>query len=445
MKTFKNSDDGIAIIWVVLAAAFIAGLSTVLIFRATSNSDQQLAERRFDTALFVADSGLNAALEQLYLDPDFFNAPTDPTFPDESAEKQWVLGEVASMDALGTLDLETVEGGEYAYVRPEDSEVVYAIGFSPSYVDPDASTRVIKVDYTPDIDNTYVFLPNFGIASGGDVTVGGNGVGGIKGGAHSNGDLVKGNSKTEVTGCTSGDDSNDFEPDNPAECGPGVGVTEEIPDVIPTEFHGLSTVDLCIESGATVIREGGALSAKPGKPCTGAKILASAASYGWSRGGRDWTYNGGSTKSEVFFIAGGNAVMKGDSPPGGITVIVDAWDKTMCATQGGDLSISGNIQLSPHTSAKDLMFVIGRDLSMGGTSDVFGIMLTHEQFDIGGNPGANNAVIGWGECDTPGSPEPTSQIRGAGKITYNGGLEAPLYGGKNATGLVIIDRWDELQ
>ncbi|NNC43455.1 MAG: hypothetical protein HKO03_09490, partial [Acidimicrobiia bacterium] len=201
-----NRDDGIAIIWVVLAAAFIAALSTVLIFRATSNSDQQLAERRFDTALFVADSGLNAALEQLYLDPDFFNAPTDPGFADESAEKDWVLGEIADMDALGTLDLEPVEGGEYAYVRPEDSEVVYAVGFSPSYADPDVSSRVIKVDYTPDIDNTYVFLPNFGIASGGEVTVGGRGVGGIKGGAHSNEDLKKGNSKTEITGCTSATD-----------------------------------------------------------------------------------------------------------------------------------------------------------------------------------------------------------------------------------------------
>lgn len=440
-----NRDDGIAIIWVVLAAAFIAGLSTVLIFRATSNSDQQLAERRFDTALFVADSGLNAALEQLYLDPDFFNAPTDPAFADESDEKNWVLGEIANMDALGTLDLEPVEGGEYAYVRPEDSEVVYAVGFSPSYGDPDVSSRVIKVDYTPDIDNTYVFLPNFGIASGGAVTVGGNGVGGIKGGAHSNEDLVKGNSKTEITGCTSATGDNDFEPDNPSECGPGEGVTEEIPDVIPKEFHGLSTIDLCIEGGSTVIREGGALSGKPGKPCTGSQLGVSAASLGWTRTGRLWTYNGGSTASEVFYIAGGSASMKGDSPPGGITVIVDAWDTTMCATKGGDLAISGNIQLRPHTSAKDLMFVIGRDLSMGGTSDVFGIMLAHEQFDIGGNPGANNAVIAWGECDTPGSPEPTSQIRGSGKITYNGGLEAPLYGGQTATGLVIIDRWDEIQ
>lgn len=440
---FRNDDHGLAMVWVVMIGAFVAAVAVVMVARAFQNSRDQLTERRADVALVVADTGLNNGMAILFDDPDFFNVPAGPgAFADDQAEKAWVIKQVDDMETLGTLDLQLTEEGEYAIVRPDSEEVLYSVGWVPSRGDADASLRVLKMSFDPEQDETYVFLPDVGISSNGDIDLGGRGVFGIKGGAHANGDLTKRNDKTKVEGCTSAGGINQF----PNKCEDD-GEVKEIPPVNPLDFHQMATHDLCDEGPFGVVRMGPAFDgpgtkAEKAQPCTG-DVVGAPPSVGWSKTGFLWQYNGGTTAG-VFYINGGSAVVGADSPADGLTVVVAASDNTECAEKHGDFTVNGNIQMIPHVSAKDLAVVLDRDFVFSGTADIFGIILVGEHFDIGGNPGANNAVVSSGTCDTPSSPVSVNALRGAGSITYNGGLEAPIYGGVTATGLVIVERWEEL-
>ncbi len=110
----------------------------------------------------------------------------------------------------------------------------------------------------------------------------------------------------------------------------------------------------------------------------------------------------------------------------------------------GDVGVAGNTQLRPHTSAGDLAVVAGRDVTIRGTADIWGAILTREQITMGGTPGSNNAIIGSSPCHTPGSPVAQNELYGNASLTYNGGLSIPNYGVINPVWNVSIDRWSEL-
>jgi hypothetical protein len=438
LAPIHRDERGVAVIIVVMVGLAVAAMVVLLANRSLRNSNESLAERSTDQALVLAESAANEAIFELDQDLGYSTVPgATPVFASKDDERDWVLD---TIDDEGLTPVPSGDG-EYAIVKPEDSDVVYTVAWIPTKDDAQ-TTRIVKVEVSELVLDDYVFFPDSGFAAGGDLLLGGDGVGGSKGGAHANGDLVKVNSKTEVTGCSSAEDSNDFEPDNPPECGPGTGVSKEIPDVIPRDFHQLSTHDLCIEGGLGVVREGPATSGVLDDPCQGAVITTNPMDVGWSNMGRLWTYTGPS--SGVFYIDGGSVHYNGNSGPNGVTVIVAPVGDAQCPTDSGDFAVQGNDRLFPHKSARDLAVVAGRDFLQGGNSNIYGIVLAHEQIDIGGTPGVNNAVIARSACHTPGSPAEFNQLRGTASLTYNGGLSAPLYGKPKATGAIQIDRWSEL-
>jgi hypothetical protein len=452
VHTLNSDDRGVAIITVTLVGVAVAGIVAVLSINTMRNYREAQQERQYDEVLVLAESGLDEAVFQLNADDDYTTAPVMPTGLSETAEKDWVVAQARLLPAVST------DNGEYVIVKPDGSDVVYAVAFSSDQADLTAVTRVLEAQLVITPPQPAVpYIPKTGFASNGSLSVGNSPHAGIKGtvgGAHANGILSKGGNPT-MTGCTSAETANDFASGNPSDCGPAVGVREAIPEIAPLNFHDLAMYDLCNE-GSGVVKAGpafsGADAASAGSPCSGA-TLGTPSSYGWSKSGNNWNYNGG---AGVFYVNGADTVnISSSSGTGasGATIIVAAFNEgpsLSCSASGvgnvngGDVDINGNRQLHPHSSTGDLVLVVGRDMTMRGTADIHGVILAREQVSIGGTPGANNAIVSSSPCNSPSSPNNQNEIFGSGSVTYNGGLQAPNYGVGSGNPTVAIDRWSEL-
>ena len=454
VRTLRSDDRGVAVITVTLVGVAVAGIVAVLALNTMRNYREAQQERQYDEVLVLAESGLDEAIFELNSDNEFTTVGVMPAGMDAATEETWVISQARGLTPT------VGDNGEYVIVKPEGSDIVYAVAFSGDVTDLKAQVRVLKAELqvTPP-KPAAPFLPKNGFSSAKSLTVGGDGIGGTTGGAYAKGILTKGNNKTEITGCAQSYGSNDFAGDNPPDCTPSTGLLHAVPAVEPLDFHSLSMYDLCATGTASgVVRAGpafvgsGQTPAMPGFPCTGSDVGAPSA-FGWSGGGTSWSYTGGG--AGVFYVDGGNVDVRGNSGTGdsGATIIAAASNEgsNTCnfATgvgdvQNGDISVRGNTQLNPHTTAGDLALVAGRDITIRGTADIWGAMLAREQVAVGGTPGANNAIVGSSPCHTPGSPESQNQIFGTAQVTYNGGLQVPNYGIGTGNALVEVDRWSEL-
>ncbi|MGI9648179.1 MAG: hypothetical protein ACR2OI_06635 [Acidimicrobiia bacterium] len=449
MHSLNRDEAGVAVITVTLVGVAVAGIVAVLAVNTMRNYREAQQERQYDEVLVLAESGLDEAVFQLNADDSYTTAPTMPTGLSEQAEKDWAIAQARTLPAVSN------GNGEYVIVKPDGSDVVYAVAFSSDQADLAAITRVLQaqLEVTPP-KPPYPYIPNTGFASNGSLAIGNSphaGISGTVGGAQANGILSKGGNPT-MTGCTSGYVANDFAGDNPDGCPPGVGERVSIPAVEPLNFHSLAMYDLCNEGSGGVVKAGPALGgADAESPCTGV-VLGTPGDYGWSRSGTNWSYQGG---IGVFYVNGADEVSIATSSgtgASGASIIVASFNETSVScndsgvanVNGGDIVINGNRQLHPHSSMGDLVLVAGRDVTLRGTSDIHGVILAREQVSIGGTPGANNAVVSSSPCNTPTSPNANNEIFGSGHVTYNGGLQAPNYGVGSGNSTVTIDRWAEL-
>ena len=456
LRALNRADGGIAVVMVTLVGVAVAGIVAVLAMNTVRNYRESRQERQYGEVLVLAEAGLDQAVFELNLDSDFTTTGPAPAFADEDTEAAWVIAEAAALTPLPG------QAGEYVIVKPDGSDVAYSVAYSTTQADSSAQIRVLKaaLEVTPRPPST-PWIPISGFASNGQLSVGNSAAAGIHGsigGAHANGVLSQGGSAT-ISGCSSAEGSNEFAGDNPSECGPATGITKAIAPVEPLAFHEYAMFDLCDDGGSATVKMGpayaGTVAGSPAaarSPCTGT-ALGSPASFGWSNSGASWSYQGG---AGVFYVNGADEVtLSSNSGTGanGATIIVGAFNEgsTTCNVAtgvgnvvGGDLSISGNRQFLPHESMGDLALVIGRDVTIRGTSDIHGVILAREQVSIGGTPGANNAVVSSSPCHTPGSPESANEIFGTASVTYNGGLNAIGYGLGTGGAIVSIDRFSEL-
>jgi len=454
VRSLNQDDRGVAIITVTLVGVAVAGLMAVLAVNTLRNYREAQQERQYDEVLVLAESGLDEAVFQLNADDSFTTAPTMPTGLSEDAQKAWVIAQARTLPAVSN------GNGEYVVVKPDGSDAVYAVAFSSDQADLSAVTRVLQaqLEITPP-QPASPWLPNTGFASNGSLSVGNSphaGVSGTVGGAQANGILSKGGNPT-MTGCTSGEVANDFAGDNPEGCPAGVGTHVSIPAVEPLNFHSLAMYDLCNVGSSGVVRAGPAYGGSENKaaaksPCTG-DDLGAPSLFGWSKSGTDWSYQGG---VGVFYVNGADEVSISSSSgtgASGASIIVASFNESSHTcngsgvgnVDGGDVDIAGNRQLHPYAPTMgDLVLVVGRDMTIRGTSDIHGVILAREQVSIGGTPGANNAVLSSSSCNTPSSPQAQNEIFGSGHLEYNGGLQAPNYGTGSGNSTVSIDRWSEL-
>ncbi len=446
-------DGGVAIITVTLVGVVVAGLVAVMAVNTLRNYRESREERQAGEVLLLAEAGLDEAIFELNQDNAFATVGAMPAGLDAASEEAWVVAEAAAMATI------TGENGEYVIVKPEGTDAVYSVAYTPARDVPSAQVQVLKADlFLEPPEPGSPFLPNRGFSSAGNLTIGNSGSAGVygtTGGVHANGIIAQGGSAT-VEGCATAYGANDFAAGNPPGCGPATGYYEPIPDVEPILFHSLSIYDLCVEAGVGVVRAGPAhpgpaAPATNGLPCTGDKVGAPT-DFGWQLKPAGWDYQGG---AGVFYVNGGDVNVARDSGTGasGATIIAAATneDTLTCneatgvgSVTGGDIGVAGGTQLTPHPSAGDLALVAGRDIRVRGNAGVWGALLAREQISLGGTPGANNALIGSSPCHTPGSPVDRNEFSGDANITYNGGLAIPNFGVVNPVWNVRIDRWSEL-
>jgi hypothetical protein len=435
-------ERGIAMVMVVLMSAILFMVATTIVARNVGNLNQVRRDRLFVQAIQVADAGVDATLHVLGPNPTW---STDVGLPGSFApmtEEEWVRAEAALNPVV------PVSGGEYAVVKPNNASIVFSVGYVPTRANPQHS-RVIRAEY-----DLAPFVPGAAILTDGNLEISGNPtIDGAAGNAHANGDV-------EITGSPSIPDGYISASGSYAVTGnPTIGNTEDsgggkpprdVPIIDPRENYSRVQYDLCPDGTA---KTGPAYPDTDhprntsGVPCGGVSIdpaseTATFGFRGWRRlGSGIWEYNDPTTYNGAYYIYQGSARVAGNpgsaTSPWEVTIMAEAQvsgdEPGHCPHIGGDISVVGNPTMLYHDNMIPLLLVAGRDLEVhgnpgAGQTNYDGILAAHEQFEVGGNPRINGAIIANDYCDTVGSPvdEPRVELGGNAHITYDGGIEVPL-------------------
>jgi hypothetical protein len=446
-------EQGIAMITVVVIGTIVFLLGVVMAMRSIRSLNQVVAQRSWERALHVAETGIHRTLYELVNDPAYNTGEVVPaSFASPQAEEDWVRAAAADNPLV------TTAHGQYRIVKPSNDTVAYGVGWVPDTGDPSA-TRVIRTEY----DYSPFRMRNVAILTDGDLYISGNPtVSGTGGSVHSNQDVtISGNpniegTATAVDGYTVTGNPTIGDPANSGGGRPPLFV----PTVNPRDNYDMSEYDLCPDGN---VRTGPSYGGPEppnltDTPCMGT-VLADADSItyrGWKKTGDDpskgakWDYGGNDAYDGVYYIYLGSATIGGNAgdaaDPWRLTLLVESssvgLEPLHCPHIGGDIEVSGNVAMQYHDKGTPLLFVAGRDLKISGNPDQFheGFMAAHEQFNISGNPVLNTALIANDKCDSIGSAvaQPDHEISGNPLITYNGQFEAPL--GRN----IRITLWLEL-
>ncbi len=264
------------------------------------------------------------------------------------------------------------------------------------------------------------YNPADAITTNGDLRISGNPtVQGTNGGVHSNSNLsLSGNPTISTDATASGTYSASGSP-NIGGTAAGGQPTETIPAVTPSNFY--SYRDYLLASDGKVYDRNGVEQLMPGNKWNN-----------WDFSGGEWTLSGNSTINATLYIEG-DAKISGN--PGSQA---NPWIATIIAT--GDIEVSGNPTMRPPDSTTDgalfrsgtenLLFIAGRDIKISGNflqNDRQGIIASHEQIDMSGNPTFNGFIIAE-DAENVSSRVRSNNISGNMTITYNGGIGNPFKG-----------------
>ena len=451
-----------ALITVMGVAGVLGVLMTTVAVQAITNLRQVSGERIWEQALHVGEAGVDHTLFRLRNDRGYDTGETFPLPAPAEGERAWVLEAAEdAADDSGRLFANTE--GQWISIKPANHDVVYAVGYSPSYANP-TKVRIVRVEY-----DFPPFVPGAALLIDGDLSISGNpGVNeGPPGSAHANGNVtITGSSARfdgyvsasggSCSGCTSpivGDSANSG-PNRPP---------VEIPVIEPFDYYVMSEYDLCPDGSVHAGPAYTGTDATPADasstvPCTGGELADSGDTNGngyrgWKSGsndsklGRIWDYGGNTAYDGVYYFYQGSAKVGGtpgtSTLPWRVTIITHAQGDT-CPHVGGDIEISGNPNTRFHQKAQPLLLISGRDLKISGNPNLGtgeqNVIAAREQIDISGNPQIYGATVASDLCDTSNSLDNihANQISGNPTIIYTGGLEMPV--GKK----VRITRWEEL-
>lgn len=431
MKTEDlRSESGAAIAIVMLVGAVLVVLSSLMVargFRQMVNTHNDVA---WDSALFVAEAGLDDALHTLDYDFDF---TTGQTIPDGTlgtdAERAWAV-EAADATASG---LVAVPDGEYVVVRPANSTVVFAVGYSPSRAAPDRRVRVIRaaIEGTP-----WEYEIEHALLVGGDIELSGttsiNDTNDNDGASiHSNGSFTGAGGYT-VEGCVT---SSESPLTATSTCPPSPAPPEPMPVIDPLKMYPYAHYVLCDDR---VIYGGPAHLLTPDPdliPCNGNETITNLAGWTSSTTGGVVTWSAGpaAVESGVFYIDNGNYEGKlgTDSAPMLATLIASHGTGSDCQVPAtGNIVFDGPSNVTVHPSLSgtgyDVVFVAQGDVKFGGSATIGGAILAHEQIDYRGTADSWGAVVAVDACDTVGSPVSFNTTTGTSYINYPGPLLTPF-------------------
>jgi len=447
-----RDERGAALAIVMLVGVVLVMLSSIMVARGYRQLVNTSNDTHWDDALFAAEAGLDDAL--VLLDQDF-GFDSGETIPDGTlgtdAERAWA---VEAADAVSEAGVVRVPEGEYVVVRPSNSTVVFAVGYSPSRAATERRVRVIRASVEGE---PWEYVTEHALLVGDDLELSGNTTiidtnDNDAADVHSNGAINSTGAYT-VEGCVTASDS---VRSATSVCPPSPLPPEPMPVIDPTVFYPYAHYLFCPDQ---VIYGGPAHATDPdpdGVPCSGDETAVALA--GWTsrrRGGvTSWTTQPSATEGAVFYIHDGNF----DGKLGTLmtqmeaTVVVANGKGDGCETPStGSIELSGNSNVSVHPSLSaagfDILFVAQGDVAFKGGATVGGAIFAHEQIDYRGNAGSWGAVVAVDACDTPGSPisssktESLSTTTGASTINYPGPIRTPF----TATTLkTVVVGWYEL-
>ena len=200
----QQSEDGIALIYVIFVTMVLAGLATLFVARAVFEARATGTSANREAAIHVAEAGAENLLGDINHEGEEFSqkvitegpTPTDTTVADhvydpptgltgdalQSWEQSWVIGLAEADWELGqdtssgytTRVIQTVEGQAFG-IRPkmdgvdQSYDAVYGVGFVPSIEADNRRVRVVKM-----LIARRFFSPEQALLTGGDLDFGGN-------------------------------------------------------------------------------------------------------------------------------------------------------------------------------------------------------------------------------------------------------------------------------
>lgn len=490
-----KDEDGVALVFALLAVIIVGGVAAVMIVRATSQNTATRVERDFEQAIHVAEAGLDAVIVHLNQDQSYLtgNPPSEPhvytedVSASEADQRAWAVG-----IAISDCTLVNAGEGQFCAIRPKLPDAdggeplpwVYGVSFIPSQAAPDHEIRVIKMQF----DEGF-FSPPHAILTQGSLTLGGSlSIGGDNGSVHTNGSVTINGGAVSTTGpvTSSGSFSGGC-----SGCATGSGQVDdtiEVPDVSAIAVYRRSASAHASQFNATDGTYGGAwfdlcsngtvqvphFENKVPAPCTAAtgnRILYDATDpaqpsryrgWSWNPAQGAWSAGGGGNNNVasalmdgIYYVHNANADISGSVDADvRLTVIVDAHgdndpaappDSTCtggwAGNESGSLTITGVGGGSFRSFLEDLLFLTDRDTKTSGNmqgTTLGGVIATHEQLEIGGTPNVEGAVVAEDACDTPSSPVHANTVNGNFTINYTGLGSVPL------SSIVRITAWNEL-
>lgn len=495
-----KDEDGVALIFALLAVVIVGGVAAVMIVRATSQNTATSAERSHEQAIHVAEAGLDDVIVELnnnqsYLTKDDDGDPhvyTEALSASEAEQRSWAVT-IAQSSTTCTVG-ETGEG-EFCAIRPKLPDAsatqtgaplpwVYGVSFIPSRDALDPQIRVVKMQF----DEGF-FTPPKAILTQGSLTLDGSlSIQGDNGSVHTNGSAtINGGAVTASGPVTS---SGSFS-GGCSGCGDGSGQIDDTIDLPKVSAvatyrreaddhsaqfdssdgsYGGDWFDLCSD-GTVQVPHFGDTGPAPCEALSGNRILYDATDptqpsryrgWAWSSAQGAWSAGGGggndvssTLQSGIYYVHEANVDISGSVDADvRLTVIVDAHGDndpiappdTTCTggwagNESGSLTINGVGGGTFRSFLGDLLFLTDRDIKTSGNmqgTTLGGVMAAHEQLEIGGTPNVEGAVVAEDACDTPSSPVHSNSISGNFTITYTGLGSVPL------SSIVRITAWNEL-
>ncbi len=471
LTRLRGGDDGIGLVLVLGMGAILTGLmiiSTTTAIRSLSSSREHVS---FESALSVADGGIDVGLARarvVYVDDNADNylipAPVESSGCNDTAvawpfaaqptpeqERTWARAELERIaDVTGCL--KTGKNGEYAILKPAGRQVIYSLGWSPRRDAAEVKRRLIKAEYlfTP-------YAPEHAILTSGNLQLDSSTTvtsappnDPLLAAVHTNGTISVTSGNPTVFGPVTQNGSGPSASSNNFMANPTDTVLGAPKESIP--FEGALAVwtsnrtsnppggwyDLCPDG--TVRTANGA------SPCAGTTMvnLSAGGSFrGWSvdRSGTVPVWSGGS-EIKVNGFSGTYYVHQGDvlnpasntgSPVPNLTVIASSVAMT-CDKVGGNITWGSTDPLAP--SLDNTWLIADQDLktesnyqagSASGGTVISGFFIAGDQMEMStSSNGAYGAVIAADQCDpASGSPVDANIIKNP-SIYYDPNAQAPF-------------------
>jgi Tfp pilus assembly protein PilX len=398
-----RSEEGVALVYVLLAMVIISGLVVVFMQRTLFEMRATSGAAAWESAIHVGEAGAEALFGEINVEGENFAQKVVTTDPDgnhhvydpaghfapatswtdaelRAYEREWAIALAqADWDAGGAGIIQTDDGHAFG-IRPkvagvdEAWDIVFGVGFVPSIDHPNRTVRMVKMRI-----NRYYFAADNALLSGGSIYLSGNASILAPGctndtpeycdaDVHANGNFRGGGSGTiQGTLTVTGSGADSFTTTN----GPGLNGEQEVPmpPVRALDFYnrpGAETedwYDLC-RNGAgdtPVVRSPGSA------PCTGEQIWPapddpSTSFRGWTfqtqgPDGPRWTNQ--SIRAGVYYVHHANAVVSGAAGTNvPVTILLGSDDSAASTAEalGGSLKITGNPVLVP--AIPDVQYIV---------------------------------------------------------------------------------------